>query len=579
MLAFALALVVLSISHPTTAFPGVLVSKSDGERGLRSTTLVLMRYGGVSVLTLSAEYEGPLAPFALLLPVPSDVRARAVKTVKRTVLSRVEALSAPRFHAFYEQDPCDEAPVDQGFDEHVKAKGAGFLASPGLPPLDRHYAVSNAISVPMTASFKERESEFSYRDLVYTRPDKLRDALDAAGYRIADQALAALASELAAGAHLLLAEVSLAHVELAAGGSIQLGGIRFSTRQPMTKLAEALGGANGHAEDVFVYVFDRGARYELANRENARVPLAVRIEPRVAEHLGTAYNGLFDAFSARHPDAYVTEFAWSTNGCGEPCPDVPLRPDELLTLGGDVLEAQTTTARERAPEPSEEPTLERERFETHLAELTPNERPLAEREHAAERRELERRRALTARQSYVLTRLHHRYPAGAARRDLVLAPAGPLAGGVSIPVGARGEVGLEAAPAPENRVQVRFFALEPWALGSACSSPRRFRWGKRWRSEARAPRAVPLALDLASQSRDPHVLESGLLVALPALGLAAVERDSVAPPQAAPSASSSASAPKSRGCALAAAPTGNSTLLLLLLAASAGTLAVRRRTR
>jgi hypothetical protein len=560
-----------------TAFPGVVVTKAGDEQGLRSTTVVLMRHGGFSVLTLSAEYEGPLAPFALLVPVPSDVRARAVKTVKRTVLSRVEALSAPRFHAFYEQDPCDEAPVDQGFDEHVKAKGAGFLASPGLPPLDRHYAVSNEISVPMTASFKERESEFTYRDLVYTRPEKLRASLEAAGYRVAERVLAALAGELTPGAHLLLAEVSLAHVELAAGGSIQLGGIRFSTREPVLKLAEALGGANGHAEDVFVYVFDRGARYELANHDHAELPLAVRVEPRVAEHLGTAYNGLFDAFSARHPDAYVTEFAWPTRGCGEPCPDVPLRPDELLTLGGDVLEAETTTARERAPEPSEEPTLERERFETHLAELAPKERPLAEREHVAERRELERRRALTARQTYVLTRLHHRYPAGALRRDLELAPAGPLAGGVAIPVGARGEVTLGAAPAPENHLQVRFFALEPWARGSACSSPRRFRWGKRWASEARAPRAVPLALDLASQSRDPHVLGKGLLVALPELGLAAAEREPVAPPPAAVPAASSASTAHSRGCALGAPP--GTSVPAWLLAACAGCLAVRRRTR
>ena len=529
-------------------------------------------------MTLSVEYEGPLAPFALLLPVPSDVRASAVKTVKRGVLARVEALSAPRFHAFYEQDPCDEAPVEQGFDTHLKAQGAGFLASPGLPPLDRHYAVSNEISVPVTASFKERESEFTYRDLVYANPDALRVSLGAAGYRIADRALALLAAALRPGARLLLAEVSLAHVELAADNRVQLGGIRFASTQPATKLAEALGAANGHAEDVFVYVFDRSARYELTNHENARLPLAVRVEPRVAERLGAAYNGLFDAFTTRHPDAYVTEFAWPTSGCGEPCPDVPLRPDELLTLGGDVLEAQTTTASERSPEPSEEPVLERERFETHLGELAPKERAAAAREHAAERREIERRRALTARQSYVLTRLHHRYPAGAARRDLELAPASPLAGGVAIPVGARGEVAQTAAPAPENRLQVRFFALEPWARGSACSSPRRFRWGKRWASEARAPRAVPLALDLPSQSREPRILGAGLRVALPELGLAAVDPDVPAvPAKAAPSASSSTGASKTRGCALGAPPVGHAGAALLL--AAFGCLAARRRSR
>jgi hypothetical protein len=552
----ALAVVVSCRSPPARAFPGVLVAKDDGERGLRSTSIALMRHRGLSIVTLSAEYEGPLTPFAFVVPVPSDVRASAVKTVRRGLLSRVEALSAPRFHAFYEQDPCDEAPPDQGFDEHLKAKGAGFLALPGLPPLDRHYAVSNEISVPVTATFKERESEFHYRDLVYAGTEKLKAQLIAAGYRVGDAALELLGHELRAGQRLLLVEVSLSHVELAADNRVQLGGIRYVSREPVTKFDEALGRTKAPGEDVFVYVFDRTSRYELANHENARVPLAVRVEPRAAEHLATVYDALFDAFAARHPDAYVTEFAWPTSGCGEPCPDVPLGPDELLTLGGDVLEAETTTPSERAPEPSEEPPLERERFEAHLAELGASERPAAVREHAAERREIERRRALVARQTYVLSRLHHRYVAGAERRDLELAPARPLAGGTGIPRGARGEVALVASEAPENRLEVRFFALKPWTLGSACSSPARFRWGKRWASEARAPRAVPLALDLASQSRDPRVLRETLLVSLPELGLTAAEpsEPSVSAPARATEPAPSASPAKARGCSNSAAP-------------------------
>jgi hypothetical protein len=570
------------LARQALAFPGVLVAKDAAARSLRASSIVVLRYRGVSVVTLSTEYAGPLTPFAFVVPVPPDVRASSVKTLRRGSLSRVEALTAPRFHLFYEQDPCDQAPLEQDWDEHLKANGPGFLASPGLPPLDKHYAVSNEISAPVTPTFKERESEFSYRDLAYTSPDKLRSTLAAAGYRIGDAPLALLAKELHAGDKLLLAEVALSHVELSADNHVELGGIRFASREPVEKIEEALGAENGGSpEDVFVYVFDRATRFELKNQENVRPPLAVRVEARVAEHLASAYDGLFDAVTARHPDAWLTEFAWPTSGCGEPCPDVPLRADELLTLGGDVLEAQTTTAKERSPEPGAEPTLERERFEEHLAELTPAERPAATREHAAERREIERRRALAARQTYVLTRLHHRYAAGANRRDLELAPVDPLEGGVGVPQAARGELSAEARAAKENRLEVRFYALKPWELGSACSAPRHFRWGKRWASDARAPRAVPLALDLAAANRDAHVLAAGLLTPLPELGLNAVAE--AATPTPAPTSSAAqqdatkSSASKGHGCAVGDSPCGERNLAWLA-AVCLGGLVVRRRT-
>ena len=552
--------IALAFAAPAPAFPGVLVAKDDAERAVSATSAVLLRYGGLSVVTLSAEYIGPLTPFAFVIPLPGDVQVGAVKTLKRGIIGRVEAITAPRFHPFYEQDPCDEGPLEQSWDEHVKVKGAGFLAPAGLPPPDRHYAVSNQISVPVEATFKDRESEFAYTELASGGPEKLRAALAARGYRITDAALAALGHALHPGQKLLLAEVAPARVELSAGGRVQLGGIRYVTREPAA-LPEALGAENTRApEDVFVFVFDRAGRVEVTGQESVFPPLAVRVEPRVADHLATAYAALFDAVTVRHPGAFVTEYAFDTSGCGEPCPDVPLAPDELMTLGGDVLEAKTTTAKERAPEPSEESVLERERFESHLAELMPKERPAAEREHRAERREIERRRALSARQTYVLTRLHHRYAAGETRQNLDFAGAAPVAGGVGVPAGASGKLPTAVVPNPDNRVEVRFFALNAWSLGIACAAPKRWRWGKRWASEARAPRSVPLALDLPSAHRDPSVLTQALLTPLPELGLVPVAATAPLPPVGAPPASAALSAgangaaKKSVGCGVAMAP-------------------------
>jgi hypothetical protein len=50
-----------------------------------------------------------------------------------------------------------------------------------------------------------------------------------------------------------------------------------------------------------------------------------------------------------------------------------------------------------------------------------------------------------------------------------------VSGGVGVPRGAGGVLSAAAAPAKENRLGVRFMALEPWARGTECAEPRRFR--------------------------------------------------------------------------------------------------------
>ncbi|HEV8548896.1 MAG TPA: DUF2330 domain-containing protein [Polyangiaceae bacterium] len=562
----ALVLALLARVPRAAAFPGVVLEKSTAAAGVRSTSVVLMQHGGYSIMTLMAEVGGPVRPFALLVPVPKDVTLDRLRTVRRTTLARVESLSAPRLHAFYEQDPCSGEPLQQAWEEHVKAPGRGFLTPDYVPPADRHYAVSNAISKPVEPVFKEAESEFRYRLLDFEAPEAVVKKLTALGYRVPALALEALAALPRAGKRLLLAEIVAGRVELSGNERLRLGGIRFWSRAPLTELFESLGPAvAGETEDVFVYIFDRTARFGVKNLPSVVLPTNVLVEPRAGERLTSVYGALFDAALVKSPGAAALEFAWPTRGCGEPCPDVPLGPDELMTLGGDVLEAHTATARERAPEPGPEATLARERFETHLAELPAAERPAAAREHAEERREIARREALTARQTYVLTRTHLRHAANTPRVDLELGPAPAVSGGVGIPAGMVGALATTSGAGPENRLQMRFVSLYPWTRGFACGEPRRGLWGKRWASEARVSRAVPLALELDPSSADRKLLESVLVRAIPELGLA--EHAPVVPAAAAtaaPSASARAGAtPPRAGCGVSRGGTRSAWIALV----------------
>jgi hypothetical protein len=564
------AVALLAGSRPAPAFPGFVLAKDAAPRAVRSTSVVIVQHAGYSVVTVMTELEGPLLPFALVLPVPSDVTPARLRTVRRAVLGRVESVSAPRLHAFYEQDPCNADNVEQAWDEHLKPAGRGFLTPESIPPADRHYAVSNAINAPVEPSFKEAESEFRYEVLPFESARALAAAVLRRGYRAEAQSFAALEASSGPKPKILLAEVVPTRVELAAGDRIQLGGIRYWSREPVLTLPEGLGPSPGAGrEDVFVYVLDRKERYAVLNVPNVVLPTNVRVEPRAADRLAGVYAALFDMALAKTPGGVAVEYAWPTSGCGEPCPDAPLGADELLTLGGDVLEANTTTATERAPDPGTEPVLERERFESRLAELMPAERPAAQREHAAERREIARRQALAARHTYVLTRLHERHDASRPARDLRLAPAPPLAGGTGVPRGVVAEWAAPPASPPENALQMRFVALYPWQRAVACSEPKRGVWGKRWASEARVSRAVPLALGLGAVRAERELLSEVLVRDVPALGLRARPEPSVATTATVPAASATPSTPaRQGGCAVTrTAPTGGTVGLLAWLAA------------
>lgn len=545
-------------------------------RTLPATEIVVMRHAGTSIVTVAAHYSGPLSPFALLLPVPADVVASEVRTVKRGILARVEEVSAPRFHVFFEQDPCVSGAPEQSWEEHVKPRGRGFLTPADLPPLDRRYAVSNAIGVPVEPVFKNRENEFRYEVLAPADEAALRARLAERGYRVTDDLARSLGSHLGPGKALLLAEVAPAHVELVAPNRAELGGIRWVTKAPPAALPVTLGlPFSPGTQDLTLFVLDRRGRVAVDGYETALVPSNVAVRSSAALQVGALYNALFDAFAARHPAAFATEYAWSTAGCGQPCPDAPLAPDELLTLGGDVLEARTTTAKERAPEPPPETERERAELEADLHDRTPAQRARARSEHARDRKEVERRRALMARQTYVLTRLHRRYARAGLPRDVTLVPApSPASHGAGVPKGPAHAFAPPAAPAADE-VQVRFVAFEPWQREIPCAETFRFRWGKRWESEARTARAVPVAVDLLQKSRDPKALLDALEEPLAELGLT----PSPSPTALAPAApiGSGGKKPSGGSCAVVGTPSRSRLPASLGLVAAVLFLARRRR--
>ncbi len=554
-------------------FPGVVVGKDDSVRTLHTTHEVVMLKGNISVVTVMVDYDGPLESLALLLPVPADVTFDRVQAVKREFLSRLEQLSAPRYHAFYEKDPCEPGELEQDWEVRYMANESGFLAPPFMPPPERNWTVPNEISIATKPVFKRSESEFGFELLRHQEPNAVQAWLVEKGYHIAPGVLSALAHGLEPEKKLLVAEVNAQRAELLGNGGLQLGGIRYWTRETASKIDTTLGLQNAAgAQDLFLYVLHPNQRYQARNYPNVLLPSNVSVEPTAEEHLASLYNALFDAKVAKGPASVVTEFVWPTYGCGEPCPNAPLTLYELMSLGGDVMEAEFAPRRPRSPDPGPETNEERQEFELQLQDKSPLERAKARLEHQQDRKELAKRRALIARQRYLLTRLHLRYDRNTLPSDIELTAAEPIEGGIGIPKGSQGALFTSTKPAKENRFQMRFVSLFAWTKGFQCPAPARWRWGRRWKSLDSVRRKVWLAEDLPHHERDSRGLSQFIRTPLVELGLAKAP----SAPQVAPAIHPQTSS-KRAGCSTNVRESQSKQLTLLALLVALSGMALRKK--
>jgi hypothetical protein len=513
------------------ALPGVYVGKNTDKLIAHTAHVVVVKKGDTTVVSYAPDYEGPLVPFAWVVPVPSDVTLERVKTLKMEYVDRVEKLTAPRFHEFWEMDPCEPGPPEQEWERSMMASATtDFLGGPAPDPSAPK--VAKELFIKVDPDFKDGEYTMTLLagDEAKTAPAWLKGK----GYVLGAEPAKSLDSQISAGMNVLILEVDTKRTELIGGTVAQLSPIRFWTEQPFKAIPSRMGLANSPGkQELLIYVLDPDKRYEAKNYPNVFAPTNIRVDFIVKEKMGEFYGALHDMMLEKNPNAFVTEFAWPSKGCGQPCQNEPLLPHELLSLGGDVLE-QYVADEEKHPEPPEMTEDEEKALKAKLEEMKPEDRPKAKKEHQLERKEILRRKALIERQQYVVSRLHHRYDGQNMPKDPELGPAnGHVEGGARLPKGEAGEIPTDVKPGKESKLQTRYIFFHPWKGMMKCEKPERFRWGKAPRTY-RGLRKIWVAEDLAEKDRKRIKPANVVMTPVPALGLSGVVPDADAGVDAGP---------------------------------------------
>ncbi len=458
------ALAVTATSTPRAeAFCGFYVAPSDGPLYNDATQVALMREGSRTVISMSNNYKGPLADFAMVVPVPVVLQKESVKTLGLGTFKKLESLSAPRLVEYWEQDPCGVGDDD---DDASNRKGGRARES------KKSKAKDDDGDYGVTVEAKFTVGEYDIVILSAKEADGLERWLGDNKYKIPAGASAALAPYVKEQMKFFVAKVNAAKVLKDEQGVVVLSPLRFHYEETSFKLPVRLGLLNAPAapsapaalgaqaaqakpakQDLIVYVLGDDKRYEVANYPNAFIPTNLEVKDATRDAFGPFYATLFDATIAKAGGrAVVTEYAWQSSSC-DPCPTPPLTDDDVATLGGDVLFGMGAPA---APDKSMPPSKGKGmgRGGRGGGYYGGASRPM------------------------VLTRLHARYDASTLTEDLVFKAADPVVGGREFVVDDKGnlEKGAQSSTSGNN-FQARYAIRHEWTGPITCSSPRRGVWG------------------------------------------------------------------------------------------------------
>jgi MYXO-CTERM domain-containing protein len=570
--AATLALAVLSGPRPAAAFPGFFASKKAEPIKTYSTQIAVMKRGADTVVSVMPDYEGPLESFAMVMLVPADVTSDKVTTLKRDFIDRLDSLSAPRFHEYWEQDPCDPGPVAQEWERNLKVEGSAGGPLGGGAPAPEAGALKPAKELFLDVKAKQKEGEYKF-----TLLDAGADVtawLASHGYKAPEGAAAALKAY--GPLRPLVAEVDAKRIELVGGDRAQLSPVRFATKLPFDAIPSRLGLLNAPKEqELIIYVIDPESRYEAKNYKTIFPPTNVQLDFSAKERMGEFYNALYDLILKKNPQTFLSEYAWPTEGCGQPCATEPLMISELLSLGADVFEQSVPDA-ERHPKPPELTKEQDKAFKETIKDLKPKEKREREKVFKQERAMVVERQALLARHKYVVSRLHYRYDGKALPNDPQLGTAVAASGGTAQPKGKDGEASTEIKTGGTNQLQTRYNNFHPWVPVIQCQTPDRYRWGKAGR-DYRGLRKTWITDDLTRKSHTQIKPELVVKTPIPELGLGmapAAKTDGVGGSAGAPAAAPAAKS--GCGCRVGASvPAGAPAFGALLL----GALAFARRRR
>ncbi|MEM9003323.1 MAG: DUF2330 domain-containing protein [Cyanobacteria bacterium P01_F01_bin.86] len=303
------------------AFCGFYVAKADTSLYNQASQVAIARQGDRTVLTMANDYQGEVADFAMVIPVPTVLQEEQVNVGDPAIVQRLDDFSAPRLVEYFDSDPC--MPV-------LPYEAEALPTSPAATDSIARAQSNAALGVTVEAEFAV--GEYDIVILSAQESDGLETWLIQNDYQIPQGASELLQPYIRQGLKFFVAKVNLD--EFDRGGFQQLRPLQIAYESPRFMLPIRLGMMNAQGEqDLVVYLLSPDGQVELTNYRTVKVPSNEQIPVFVKEEFPEFFTAMFDRSHAReNREVAFLEYAWSMSGC-DPCSADPLSPEELRQAG------------------------------------------------------------------------------------------------------------------------------------------------------------------------------------------------------------------------------------------------------
>lgn len=315
---FPLLLAALTLTAPAVqAFCGFYVARADGALFNRASTVVYTRVNETSVITMSSDYRGSAAEFAMIVPTPKVLDRNQVTTVPSETVAHLDRYTAPRLVEYFDEDPCNPVVYEMA----VVAEAPGGAAS------KERRAGARALGVTIEREFAV--GSYDIQMLSARQSDGLATFLRGEGYQLPDGAEKALQGYISGGMKFFVAKVNLSRHSAKAEQELEPLQLTFRSKDFMLPIQ--LGKLNGDGpQDLIVMALTRKGKVALTNYMTADIPSDVSVPIFVSQVFPQFYRTMFDRAAGKN-GAFL-EYAWDMAWC-DPCADDPLTHSELKQLG------------------------------------------------------------------------------------------------------------------------------------------------------------------------------------------------------------------------------------------------------
>jgi len=332
LIAVIAACLTITVSTAAQAFCGFYVAKADTSLFNRASQVVLVRDGDRTVITMANDFQGDVADFAVVVPVPTFIERGQINVGDKAVIDHLDAYTSPRLVEYFDPDPC------------MVSKRLEMARETAALPSSRpvNDAAARAQGVTIEASYTVGE----YDILILSAEESggLIRWLNDNGYRIPRGADRVVGSYLKQEMRFFVAKVNID--EQRKSGYSYLRPLQVAYESNRFMLPIRLGTLNARGpQDLYVYALTRTGRVETTNYRTVKLPSDVEVPEFVQAEFADFYRDMFARQTeVENRRGVFLEYAWDMGWC-DPCAADPLSPLELRGLGVYWIGKSGDTAR------------------------------------------------------------------------------------------------------------------------------------------------------------------------------------------------------------------------------------------